>query len=61
VITKKEINIIKDKVKTIFRETLIYLFGSRTDNSKRGGDIDLYVVSKLSDKLYSKQRKLKNM
>jgi len=27
----------------VFKEGQIYLFGSRTDESKKGGDIDLYI------------------
>jgi len=27
----------------VFKEGQIYLFGSRIDESKRGGDIDLYI------------------
>jgi predicted nucleotidyltransferase len=27
----------------VFKEGQIYLFGSRVDESKRGGDIDLYI------------------
>jgi predicted nucleotidyltransferase len=27
-----------------FEEGKIYLFGSRVDDSKRGGDIDLYLI-----------------
>jgi len=42
---KKEQNIIKDTIYSIFGEVTIYLFGSRLDESKKGGDIDLFVIS----------------
>ncbi len=44
-LSKKEQNIIKDTMVSIFGEVTIYLFGSRMDISKKGGDIDLFVVS----------------
>ena len=61
-----EIKIIKGVIKEIFGdETKIYLFGSRLDDTKRGGDIDLFLItqnpsyekkikaiSKLQHKLY---------
>jgi len=57
----KEIDLIKDGVKNIFGETIIYLFGSRTDNSKQGGDIDLYIVPKVNDSLFIKKIKIKTV
>ncbi len=39
-----EIDGIKKAFVESFEEGKIYLFGSRVDDSKRGGDIDLYLV-----------------
>ena len=43
---KKEISIIKSTFKEVFQNGDIYLFGSRIDDNKKGGDIDLYLVTK---------------
>ena len=43
---KKEISIIKFTFKEVFQNGDIYLFGSRIDDNKKGGDIDLYLVTK---------------
>lgn len=42
-LSKFEINSIKQAFLEIFEDGEIYLFGSRVDDSKRGGDIDLYL------------------
>lgn len=43
-LSNTEINIIKQVACEIWgTKTKIYLFGSRTDDSKKGGDIDLFV------------------
>ena len=57
----KEIDIIKNKVKTIFGDTIIYLFGSRIDDTKKGGDIDLYIIPKINDDLFKKKIKIKTI
>jgi len=45
-ITDKEVEIIKRLTRDIFGEPArAYLFGSRVDDGKRGGDIDLCIVS----------------
>jgi predicted nucleotidyltransferase len=46
----EEIRVIKEAVHGADTEARIYLFGSRVDDAKRGGDIDLLI---LSDKLGS--------
>ena len=58
-LSAQEIELIKGKVQTVFGEAIVYLFGSRTDESKKGGDIDLYIVSKAKDNLFRKKIRLK--
>jgi len=45
-LSNKEVSIIKDTLYSIFGDATIYLFGSRLDDNKKGGDIDLFVISK---------------
>ena len=40
-----EVRAIKDSVHSLDKNARVYLFGSRVDDKKRGGDIDLIVVS----------------
>ncbi len=43
-LTNREITIIKDTARRMFGEDVrVWLFGSRVDDSKRGGDTDLYL------------------
>ena len=42
-----EVKEIKEAAKKVFGDDVrVILFGSRVDDTKRGGDIDLYVISK---------------
>ena len=41
-LTNSEINSIKRVFLDLFHTGKVYLFGSRVDDTKRGGDIDLY-------------------
>ncbi len=40
---RAEIDIIKSTLRESIDDAKVFLFGSRTDDSKRGGDIDLFV------------------
>ena len=43
-LTQYEVESIKKAFKETFEDGKVYLFGSRVDDTKRGGDIDLYLV-----------------
>jgi len=45
-LSNKEIKVLKDKLISLVDDAKLYLFGSRVDDTKRGGDIDLLIVSK---------------
>lgn len=49
-LTKDEVNTIKNSVLSLDQHADVYLFGSRVDDSKRGGDIDLLIVSEKLNK-----------
>jgi len=43
-LAKSEIAAIKEAARKVWgSQTVVYLFGSRTDDTKKGGDIDLYI------------------
>jgi predicted nucleotidyltransferase len=45
-ISEHEKTVIIDAVKTIDPGARVWLFGSRADDSKKGGDIDIAILSK---------------
>jgi len=56
-LSSEEIETLKRSLATLSPEARLYLFGSRTDDEARGGDIDLLVVARDFDR--QKVRKLR--
>lgn len=58
-LTEEDRELIKKSVKTHFGESAkVYLFGSRADDTKRGGDIDLYIETEVIEGVLQKKLKL---
>lgn len=56
-LSEEEKKKIRNIVFDIFGESKIYLFGSRLDSQKKGGDIDLFIVSTKKNNLVEKKIK----
>ena len=56
-LTQKQILAIKKNFQKYFHSGDIYLFGSRVNDVKKGGDIDLYIVTDNKDNLALKKIK----
>ena len=61
-LTDRQIRIIKEEVHRLFGpDTAVWLFGSRVDDSARGGDIDLMIEAALgADEALEKELRLYN-
>jgi predicted nucleotidyltransferase len=63
-LTTLEIQAIEKAIYSLDQDAEIYLFGSRADDSQKGGDIDLLIISKnlaFRDKIEIKKRIFENI
>ena len=49
-LSKDEVKFIKNTINSIL-ESEIYIFGSRLDDNKKGGDLDIYLIPKEKEDL----------
>jgi len=54
-LTEYELNAIKETFLDVFKSGEIFLFGSRVDDAKRGGDIDLYISATKKEALVKRK------
>ncbi len=54
-LSEHELQSIKKSFLNVFEHGRLYLFGSRVDDFKKGGDIDLYIEPTQKKKLLSKK------
>jgi len=54
-LTEYELNAIKETFLDVFESGEIFLFGSRVDDAKRGGDIDLYISATKKEALVKRK------
>ncbi len=56
---KEHIANIKEIASKVFgKDVQVYLFGSRVNDSKKGGDIDLYIETDIKEELLEKRIKM---
>ncbi len=56
-ISKRYISVFKKYFAEFFKDGEIFLFGSRVDDSQKGGDIDLYIKTLDHSNLFERKRK----
>ena len=57
-LSAEEVNAIIRTAKEVFGDRInLWLFGSRIDPNKRGGDIDLYLETEITDNILRKKLK----
>ena len=56
-LSNRYVDVIKLRFKEFFGDGDIYLFGSRVDDNKKGGDIDLYLIVRNHVNLFEKKVK----
>jgi len=49
-LSSDELNVLKSKLYSLSGSAQLYLFGSRVDDTKKGGDIDLLIIDKTLSK-----------
>ena len=54
-LSNKIINLLQRNIIMTFGDVNIYLYGSRTDDTKKGGDIDIAIDTDLSRQNFSKK------
>lgn len=54
-LSKRYKDVIKKSFYDVFQKGEVYLFGSRVDDTKKGGDIDLYLVVEEKTELFRKK------
>ena len=59
-LSEYELEAIKISFKKHFKSGEVYLFGSRLDDMKKGGDIDLYIKTNQSNKVKRENRRSKD-
>ena len=57
-LSKRIIDILQDNITKSFGNVDVYLFGSRTDDNKKGGDIDLAIDTNISKQEFRKKKSL---
>ena len=55
-LSKRIQNVIVEGIQKSFGESEIYLFGSRTDEGKKGGDIDIALVLDINKNEFRKKK-----
>ena len=55
-LSKRIINILQDSMMKSFGNVNVYLFDSRTDDNKKGGDIDLAIDTHISREDFRKKK-----